>query len=108
MESNKQKVLPENPRAKANFISYLCFWWVFPIFFKGRKQDLDTGDLYQPLNDHKSSLLGEALCKAWEDEKYSKESKGKKPSLLRATFQVFGWKIISYGVMLAALEFLLK
>lgn len=108
MESSKQKILPENPRAKANFVSYLCFWWVLPIFFKGRKQDLDTSDLYQPLKDHKSDSLGEKLCKAWEDEKYNKESKGKKPNLLRATLRVFGWKIMIYGLMLAALEFLLK
>lgn len=59
MESAIRKELPKCPREKANFLSYLTFTWVMPIFFKGRTRTLGVEDLYQPLKQQESHVLGE-------------------------------------------------
>lgn len=79
--------------------------WIFPVFFKGRKRELNTGDLYQPLKNHKSEKLGNALEQAWEREM---ERNTKMPSLRRALLKVFGWEIMFTGLILAALEFFFR
>lgn len=75
-----------------------------PIFFKGRKKDLDNGDLYQALKAHKSDILGAKLVAAWDNEVKHK----KNPSLIRATVKVFKWHMIGIGIVLAILEFCLR
>uniref|UniRef100_A0A1B0C9L7 Uncharacterized protein n=1 Tax=Lutzomyia longipalpis TaxID=7200 RepID=A0A1B0C9L7_LUTLO len=64
MEALSESKKPANPREKANFFSYLVFWWVLPIFFKGRKQELGEDDIYEALKCHKSDYLGNRMCKA--------------------------------------------
>ncbi|GAB0088842.1 probable multidrug resistance-associated protein lethal(2)03659 [Sergentomyia squamirostris] len=108
MEALSENKKPPNPREKANFFSYLIFWWVLPIFFQSRKKELEEDDLYEALKSHKSDYLGDNMCTAWEQELIKAKEKGKKPSLLRATLSVFGWKIMLLGLFLAAIEFLLK
>lgn len=88
-----------------NVFFFLECSWIFPVFFKGRKRELNTSDLYQPLKNHKSEKLGNALAKAWEKEF---ERNGKTPSLRRALLKVFGWEIMLLGVILAALEFFFR
>ncbi|XP_059619578.1 probable multidrug resistance-associated protein lethal(2)03659 isoform X2 [Phlebotomus argentipes] len=108
MEGLSENKKPTNPREKATFFSYLVFWWVLPIFFKGRKKELEEQDLYEALKCHKSDYLGDLMCKSWEHEIRVKKELGKKPSLLRAALRVFGGKIMLLGLFLAAIEFLLK
>lgn len=88
--------------------SLIIFSWIFPIYRLGRKHDYDTSDLYKPLKSHKSEILGDKLCKAWEEELLKKKLTGKKPSLLRATLRVFGWEFILLGLFLFSLEFFLR
>ncbi|EAT33881.1 AAEL013848-PA, partial [Aedes aegypti] len=87
---------------------YIVFGWVLPIFYKGSKKELGPEDLYQPLTAHKSSKLGNDLCRAWEDEVANKRAKGKEPSLLHAGFRVFGWNIVLLGLILLVLELAFK
>lgn len=109
MEANKPRTsLPICPAEKASFLSYIVFGWVIPIFYKGSKKELGPEDLYQPLKAHKSNTLGNRLCQAWEDEVQNTRAKGKKPSLLRAGFRVFGWNIVSLGLILLVLELAFK
>ncbi|EAT34168.1 AAEL013567-PA, partial [Aedes aegypti] len=109
MEANKQSVaLPVCPAQNASFLSYIVFGWVLPIFYKGSKKELGPEDLYQPLTAHKSSKLGNDLCRAWEDEVANKRAKGKEPSLLHAGFRVFGWNIVLLGLILLVLELAFK
>lgn len=79
--------------------------WILPIFFKGRKKDLDTEDLYQPMREHKSETLGDNLCKAWDEELEKKRMLNKPPSLLSTMAKVFKWNFVFGGVMLFILEF---
>lgn len=104
----KPKVVPPCPRENANILSYMSFWWVLPVLFKGAKKTLDIEDLYQPLYSHKSDNIGNKLCKAWEDEIQRYVEKDQKPSLLRATLKVFGWQIMGLGIILLAKEVLLQ
>lgn len=98
MESAICQRFPETP----------LFSWIFPIFSNARRPEYDTGDLYKPLTSHKSDLLGDKLCKAWEEEIKAKKIAGKKPSLLRASLRVFGGEFILLGILLFSLEFFLR
>ncbi|XP_037952862.1 probable multidrug resistance-associated protein lethal(2)03659 [Teleopsis dalmanni] len=104
MQSIKADELPENPRERANPLSTLMFCFTMPTFFKGRKKTLDQNDLYRALQEHRSDFLGDKLCKAWEEEISTKESKHKKPSLIKATLRVFGWRFALMGCILFLLE----
>lgn len=86
----------------------LLLSWVFPVFFKGRKRELVQDDLYQALESHKSNVLGDKLSNAWTNELRKCEENGKKPSLLKAILNVFGWQIMLLGLILACLEFFLR
>ncbi|KAL5284866.1 ABCC4.2 family protein [Megaselia abdita] len=105
MQSVKSEQLRDNPRKGTNILSILCFCYTVPLFFKGRKKDLETEDLYKPLKEHTSDRLGNKLCKSWEDELEKASKKNKEPSLLKATLRVFGWKIFFQGVMVFFIEF---
>lgn len=45
---------------------------------------------------------------AWHKEVEKQASRGKDPSLLRATLKVFGWNIIKLGLIQLCIEFGLK
>lgn len=45
---------------------------------------------------------------AWESEVRLKKNTNKEPSLIRALMQVFGWRIALLGLLVAAIEFLLR
>lgn len=79
-----------------------------PILLKGRKKELGMEDLYQPLEDQEADKLGTSLEKAWEEEVKKKRSKNKKPSLLAAGLNVFGFKILFLGCILLTSEMLFK
>ncbi|KMY92502.1 uncharacterized protein Dsimw501_GD10651 [Drosophila simulans] len=100
-QNEKEKVLPENPRERSNFISSLCFWYTIPIFRKGYKKTLDSTDLYRPLEEQKSDILGNKLCASWERE--LKNDRGT-PSLLRALLRVFGWQMGFPGLAIFVVE----
>lgn len=42
---------------------FVCFSWIFNLFKIGRKRNLEFNDLYVPLNNDESSLLGIELQK---------------------------------------------
>lgn len=86
----------------------MFFSWIFPVFRIARKPDFDTSDLYKPLKVHKSNILGDKLCQAWDDEVAAKKAQNQKPSLLRATLRVFGLEFLMLGLALFALEIFLR
>ena len=95
MESlNKRNLLPKCPRENANFLSFITFYWILEIFFKGRSKTLGPEDLYQPMKDQKSERLGTKLDKSYR----------KKPELTSCFIDVFGSTIIIQGLILLVLE----
>lgn len=84
-------------------------------FWVGYKRDLEIDDLTRPLKEHKSSVLGEKISSAWDEElkRFNRINQKKKkpqstPSLNRVLIKVFGAKIALYGVALAIMEILLR
>lgn len=53
--------LSPNPREKTNFLSIIFFAWTIPLFKKGYGKILQLEDIFQPLNEDKSNLLGDRL-----------------------------------------------
>lgn len=84
------------------------FSWVLPVFFKGRKRELDSSDMYRVLGSHKSSTLGQSISDAWERQIFNHKQNGKKPSLLRALLSVFGWRIALLGAMRFLIEIIIR
>jgi len=62
MDVGTKKDVP-NPRENASQLSKILFLWIYPLFCKGAKQDLNIDDLYNPLNEDRSSHLGIRLSK---------------------------------------------
>lgn len=62
MESIK-RVLPSNPREKANFFSIIFFSWALPFFKKGYKKILQLEDIFRVLSNDRSEVLGDRLEK---------------------------------------------
>lgn len=93
-----------HPREEASALSKLFFSWSFPIFYKGIKKQLKEDDLYEPLKDHESTVLGNRLEEAWHEE----EDEYRNPSLWRALWKVFGNELLGYGIILFFYEVLMK
>ncbi|XP_050553313.1 ATP-binding cassette subfamily C member 4 [Spodoptera frugiperda] len=99
-----------NPRYGANWFSILTFGWTLETFKMGYSRDIKDADLYAPLPEHRSSILGDAVQKAWDREVRSADRRGgrRKPSLWRVLLKVFGCELMLYGLILAAMEFLIR
>ncbi|KZC06945.1 Multidrug resistance-associated protein 4 [Dufourea novaeangliae] len=117
----------KNPREGANPLSVLTFAWVLRTFWIGFRKELEIEDLYRPLKEHKSSILGARISKAWEEEvqaykkrklnserkenaskAYDVKKNVKKPSLTKVLAKCFGLKLLIYGLLLAVMEICLR
>ncbi|KAG5343188.1 L259 protein, partial [Acromyrmex charruanus] len=110
----------KNPRAGANIFSILTFSWILRIFWVGYRRDLEVTDLYTPLKEHTSGILGVKIAKAWEEEceayqrrleqvaKSGSQKKVKEPSLMRVLIRCFGLTTLLYGLFMAVMEILLR
>ncbi|RZC33451.1 multidrug resistance-associated protein, partial [Asbolus verrucosus] len=69
--------------------------YMFPIFKRSFKNGLREDDLFRPLDEHKSSILGEKLERIWKKE----HRKHKKSALHRALFKLFGPYFMWIGLL---------
>ncbi|KAG5877618.1 hypothetical protein JTB14_015566 [Gonioctena quinquepunctata] len=100
MDPASEKYNP-NPRDGANFFSVLFYWYTLPIFRKGMKKTLDVEDIYNPLKEDRSGLLGNRLEILWNEQlKRTKKSGKGTPSLLMAIFRTFWLEIFYLGLMI--------
>ncbi|KAF4521035.1 hypothetical protein B566_EDAN002530 [Ephemera danica] len=107
MESSEKNVR-HHPRAKANPISALIYWWTLKIFAKGYKNDLEVKDLYDALEDHRSVTLGDKL-ESWNYElELVKSGKKESPKLAAALWRIFGLRYMLFGIILIFLECVVK
>ncbi|XP_049888074.1 probable multidrug resistance-associated protein lethal(2)03659 [Pectinophora gossypiella] len=100
-----------NPRFKANIFSVLTFGWTLETFKLGYTRDINETDLYSALPEHRSDILGNAVQKGWEHEvERCRRRRGRrgKPSLMKVLIKVFGAELMLYGLVLAAMEFLIR
>ncbi|XP_047033956.1 ATP-binding cassette sub-family C member 4-like isoform X2 [Helicoverpa zea] len=99
-----------NPRYGANLFSILTFGWTLETFKLGYSRDIQDKDLYAPLPEHRSNVLGDAVQKAWDREVQNARRRGArcKPSLWKVLIKVFGTELMLYGLILAAMEFLIR
>ncbi|XP_022162518.1 probable multidrug resistance-associated protein lethal(2)03659 isoform X2 [Myzus persicae] len=104
---NKEKRLP-NPRAKANIFEILTFSWILNLFKTGQKRDLESNDIYDPLNDDKSSLLGFEFEKRWKNEIANAKSANREPSVSRVLIRMFGGSFLYYGMVQMFVETMLR
>ncbi|XP_060851388.1 probable multidrug resistance-associated protein lethal(2)03659 [Rhopalosiphum padi] len=108
MDAGNKEERPLNPRAKANILEIFTFSWIFKLFKVGRKRDLEFNDLYIPLNNDRSSLLGVELKKRWKIETVNAKNENREPSLLRVLVRMFGAKLMLYGFIQAFVEIVLR
>ncbi|CAH4030899.1 unnamed protein product [Pieris brassicae] len=97
-----------NPRYNANLFSALTFGWTLETFMLGYSRDIREDDLYGPLPEHRSDVLGDSIQKAWDLEVKRQSEDDKKPSLLKVLAKVFGVELMLYGLILAAVEFIIR
>ncbi|XP_044261212.1 probable multidrug resistance-associated protein lethal(2)03659 [Tribolium madens] len=90
----KKSNLKPHPKASANFLSHFFFCWELPLFVQGWKTELTEDDLYKPLDEYKSTILGDKIEELWRHEL----STSKKPSLLRVLIKLFGREYGIYGL----------
>lgn len=74
-----------------------------PTFVRGFKKTLNEEDLFEILNEQKSSYLGDMLEEAWEKEKTKSD-----PSLWKALWKVFGLNFLSLGLLATCVELIFK
>ncbi|XP_049854957.1 ATP-binding cassette sub-family C member 4-like [Schistocerca gregaria] len=97
--SSKGRANP-NPRATANPVSILFFWWLKDLFVKGSKKDLEVEDLYDTLKADESAKLGDTFERNWREEIAKCEGKEKtSPSLRRVIIKTFRNQFILQGVL---------
>ncbi|KAI4497436.1 hypothetical protein M0802_007447 [Mischocyttarus mexicanus] len=125
MDGKQKFEKKKNPREGANPLSALTFAWILRTFWLGYRRDLEVSDLYKPLKEHTSSLLGDKLSALWETEcqkineinkarkkngreKLDNDSNLKEPSLLKVLIKCFGARIMFYGIILVIMEIVLR
>ncbi|XP_070149239.1 ATP-binding cassette sub-family C member 4 [Polyergus mexicanus] len=86
-----------NPRASANPISKLFFWWLVKLFWYGKNHDLEMKNIYNIMPADVSELLGNRLEHYWKNEIHTAEKNGRKPKFFKALRQTFIWSFLYYG-----------
>ncbi|OXA62200.1 Multidrug resistance-associated protein 4 [Folsomia candida] len=92
----------ENKRETAGVVSRLFFFWIVPLFWKGRKKEIDIDDLANVPDVSKSEPLCQQLQDTWDKEcaKSFKDS-NKRPNLFNAFLKTFGRRYFSYVAVFA-------
>ncbi|XP_053600633.1 ATP-binding cassette sub-family C member 4-like isoform X2 [Plodia interpunctella] len=110
MDTGPKQKREINPRYKANIFSILTFGFTLETFKLGYNRDIRENDLYAPLPEHRSDILGDAIQRTWENEveDCSRSLRERKPSLWKVLLKVFGCEMMLYGLVLASMEFIIR
>ncbi|KAL0132720.1 hypothetical protein PUN28_000454 [Cardiocondyla obscurior] len=96
MEATR-KIDNPNPRATANPISKLFFWWLTRIFWYNKNHDLEMKDVYNTMPIDNSEFLGNKLEENWKNEIHAAKTGGRKPKFFTALKKTFIWSFFYYG-----------
>lgn len=108
MDSGHRIPLKPNPRTSTNFLSKLTFLWTLPIFRQGLRKEFEESDLFQPLSEHESGLIGAKLETIWQDVVKESEGRNTTPSLMKALLRCFGKEFMCVGIPLAIMEMFIR
>ncbi|XP_075236831.1 putative multidrug resistance-associated protein lethal(2)03659 isoform X2 [Lycorma delicatula] len=108
VDGDEKTEKPENPRETANPLSVLTFSWLLRLFIVGYKRELEVTDLYSPLYEHRSDVLGDKFESMWNEEKAKALIKNHDPSLLCVISRIFGCDIMFHGLVLVCLELFVR
>ncbi|XP_012537913.1 multidrug resistance-associated protein 4 isoform X2 [Monomorium pharaonis] len=96
MDATKKPNNP-NPRASANPISKLFFWWLTGIFWYGKDHNLEMKNMYNIMPADDSELLGNKLEENWKNEVHHAKKDDRKPKFFTALKKTFIWSFFYYG-----------
>lgn len=71
------------------------------VFTKAQKRPLEESDLYETLDEHKSSPICDNFSKLWEQQL---SSGTKRPHLLKVINKAYGLKVLGFGFIFAIIE----
>ncbi|XP_018564831.1 probable multidrug resistance-associated protein lethal(2)03659 [Anoplophora glabripennis] len=89
-----------SPEIKANIISKIFFWWLFPFLKHGYKHGVQMKDIYDTSEKHKAENVGDILEKNWKTEVTTANKEKKVPSLLRVIIKTYGFSYMKLGLWL--------
>lgn len=83
------------------------------IFRLGYKRDLELEDLYEPLKEHKSNIIGDRLAAEWRNHLESCKKKNSNKNnipinLRRVLIKVFGVHFAFYGLIALLMEVVMR
>ncbi|CAG2062685.1 unnamed protein product, partial [Timema podura] len=71
--------------------------WIIAFLRKGYKKDLEEKDLYTPLKNDHSKIIGDKLEKAWSNEHKNAIKAGRAPRLSWTLVKTFAWELVYLG-----------
>ncbi|XP_058461266.1 probable multidrug resistance-associated protein lethal(2)03659 [Malaya genurostris] len=90
---------PVNPVSKANPVARFTFWWLREVFQTGLKRPIEQSDIYETLSSHQSEQLSYQFDREWR-----RELKKRKASFLRVIWGIYGWTMISRGLLYTTVD----
>lgn len=96
MRQDNRKLFP--PRAQADCLSILLFWWLRKLLWTGWKRELKEEDIYPVLYSDHSSVLGLKLEQNWYKHLRECAKKNSMPSFRWCVFRTFGPKFLLSGM----------
>ncbi|KAL4711269.1 hypothetical protein ACJJTC_019110 [Scirpophaga incertulas] len=96
-----------NPRETANVLSKLTYWYMTPIFDKGRQGQLSISDVYRCSPEHRAAPRGDTLGQKWKEE-LQKDGMNKKPSLMKAILRVYGIRFVLTNIIFSLFDISIK
>ncbi|KAF2881309.1 hypothetical protein ILUMI_24865 [Ignelater luminosus] len=99
MDEREKQDREANPNERANFLSKITFFFACTTFRKGLRKNLTEEDIYQPVKNHKATLLGNQLEKEWK-----KQPQLSSWQLIKSLIKVFGVQYICLGLALLFIQ----
>ncbi|XP_053685764.1 probable multidrug resistance-associated protein lethal(2)03659 [Sabethes cyaneus] len=90
---------PANPVGRANPVEWFTFWWLKELFRTGLKRPIEESDIYETLSSHQSEQLSYQFENCWKHE-----LKKEQPSFLRVICGIFGWTMVSRGLLYTTVD----
>lgn len=81
-----------HPQSKANWISFLLFWWTNNLFKTGYQRPLQQSDFWPLHEEDKTCALTKQLQSQWNEDLRESRQKGKEPRLWRSAMKVLSRK----------------